>query len=777
MAITGLTIIDAANALTNWANQTGSTDTISTANPAEGSGAVAHRPDTNARFYERITFPGGSIDLSGQGRFYFWCQMLSGSYVPRITNKDAANPGLSVRLSDGTNWSEWNFAGQDAYEATHPTKDSGWTRYCVDPLDGSPDATSGTLSTSAVTLAEFRITRDVSSTTWVSYDLICHGEGLRIDAGTVGTPNDFQDLLDNDVTNVWGVLLQTRSDEIQQLGNLAFGTPSGSTDTHFKDETGKNFNFGGTRGAVDLEFAIYDETNTNPRWEILRGGTGETHFQVGTNTIVGGVDVVSNGVGISTPQQGRYDIICTDANIDEIKFYGCTFKNGNTFTMGDGTTQIDNMEAIGCIFDTMEEVILDLGSASKFRSIVTNGNATDALSIHGVATGVIQNTISSSNTRGITFHESGTFDATNLTLLNNTTDVYFNHPSGTVTLSLINSTSDPTTGQVDNARAWDITEETLYNANVSSGGSPLQNARVRLTNTAGTEEFSVLTDASGDITEQNVVRRTQEHSSGLPKASPTETVHTPFTKEIRFADQIPQSIAGFMPGEVTVSDSFILLDEPFFTDSVATVAAFTGIAINEATTPDRIEVTEDHTINEVFEWLRWYTAGASGDHLSDPMQTADGVTYTVADYDFLVSGSGVVLDLEGGTVSMSTKAFTLAADGTISDGIVIDSTETLYDKTVSFEAVDDDNAAIASVLVTAYKVSDDTEIINTTTAGSGIASTTYSDVANVDIYYRYRKASTGATKYFNLSGFATITSGGSVVKRSMKVDTIADPTI
>ena len=97
---------------------------------------------------------------------------------------------------------------------------------------------------------------------------------------------------------------------------------------------------------------------------------------------------------------------------------------------------------------------------------------------------------------------------------------------------------------------------------------------------------------------------------------------------------------------------------------------------------------------------------------------------------------------------------------------------------VTFEVVDQEDAAIQGVLVTAYLISDDTEVINTTTNASGIASTTFSGTTPADIYYRYRKSSTGATKYVNLSGFATIEAGtGATVKRSMREDDIADPAI
>jgi len=75
-------------------------------------------------------------------------------------------------------------------------------------------------------------------------------------------------------------------------------------------------------------------------------------------------------------------------------------------------------------------------------------------------------------------------------------------------------------------------------------------------------------------------------------------------------------------------------------------------------------------------------------------------------------------------------------------------------------------------------VSDDSEVINTTTNASGIAAVSFSGTTPADIYYRYRKSSPGATKYVNLSGFATIeASTGVSVKRNMREDTTADPSL
>jgi len=125
----------------------------------------------------------------------------------------------------------------------------------------------------------------------------------------------------------------------------------------------------------------------------------------------------------------------------------------------------------------------------------------------------------------------------------------------------------------------------------------------------------------------------------------------------------------------------------------------------------------------------------------------------------------------------STNAVTAEFDNTDVTGDAA-SVDVQTSVPVSFEAVDKANAAIASVQVSAYLVSDDTEVILADTIGSGFATTTFSGTTPADFYYRYRKSSTGATKYVNLSGFGTIEADtGVTVKRSMSEDTTADPSI
>jgi hypothetical protein len=73
--------------------------------------------------------------------------------------------------------------------------------------------------------------------------------------------------------------------------------------------------------------------------------------------------------------------------------------------------------------------------------------------------------------------------------------------------------------------------------------------------------------------------------------------------------------------------------------------------------------TTTHSLLHVYEYMRYYSALTSPDHmnLKDPMSTADGVTFQVTNFAFQVSG----VDLSGAAsiLSMPTRDFTLVSSG------------------------------------------------------------------------------------------------------------------
>ena len=70
------------------------------------------------------------------------------------------------------------------------------------------------------------------------------------------------------------------------------------------------------------------------------------------------------------------------------------------------------------------------------------------------------------------------------------------------------------------------------------------------------------------------------------------------------------------------------------------------------------------------------------------------------------------------------------------------------------------NAVIANVSCAIYLTSDNTELMNTDSNASGIATAAYTYTADVDIYWRVRESPAGSDRYFPESGVGEITSSG-----------------
>lgn len=79
---------------------------------------------------------------------------------------------------------------------------------------------------------------------------------------------------------------------------------------------------------------------------------------------------------------------------------------------------------------------------------------------------------------------------------------------------------------------------------------------------------------------------------------------------------------------------------------------------------------------------------------------------------------------------------------------------------------------LQNIRVGIYKVSDNTELLNTTTDSNGEASTSFSWTTNVDVSVRARKSSSGTTRYVNVSTLGTITSTGLTSYITMTTDSI-----
>lgn len=140
--------------------------------------------------------------------------------------------------------------------------------------------------------------------------------------------------------------------------------------------------------------------------------------------------------------------------------------------------------------------------------------------------------------------------------------------------------------------------------------------------------------------------------------------------------QVSKAISEIIPyvyGEVSTPTS-----NPFITEAVeATVAAYTGIAVDDAT--QTITITVSHTVNELYDYLQYKNALDAGMEYDEYLSTIDGSVFT-SPYNIVVSNCA--LSGAGKTIDVGSMDFSLSGTGTY-DGKWIDAGGTFVPITIS----------------------------------------------------------------------------------------------
>ena len=173
----------------------------------------------------------------------------------------------------------------------------------------------------------------------------------------------------------------------------------------------------------------------------------------------------------------------------------------------------------------------------------------------------------------------------------------------------------------------------------------------RTYNTSLTQVESLTTGATaGDITGYAVWKiDSTEYSS-----------HTLKARQYGYKTyEIPKNLDG-----TPIEEDINLVEDTFIGDTEGNVAAYTGIVIDYSPTTKEITVTEDHTIQEVMDYVRYSDALQTNLDEDDTMSTADGSAYTLdTDWNLIIDGVGVFVNDE-------TKIITFSGSGelTVSNG-------------------------------------------------------------------------------------------------------------
>jgi hypothetical protein len=280
----------------------------------------------------------------------------------------------------------------------------------------------------------------------------------------------------------------------------------------------------------------------------------------------------------------------------------------------------------------------------------------------------------------------------------------------------------------------------------ASDQSPIEDCRIAIYDTNGSEIENDETESDGQLSDEEILLTagTYRQADG-----DTRTDKTPHTVKIRAYGYI------FQEFPITISSRVVttlgLTENTFTSANKTTAAAYTGITVNGST--ESITISEDHTLQEIYDYCQWWASQSGNIEYDVPITTADGVNFTMASgWDFTVSATYTVTATDQNLTLSGGGSYTITGDFT---GIINDGTD--YRVPVAFTGVVDGSRIYVE------RVSDSYEYYNDTISGTSL--TIYLSItANTPVNVVIRKAS--SSPYYvswESSGTVTIAAGLSFV--------------
>ena len=429
-----------------------------------------------------------------------------------------ANRGVQILLSDGTNRIGYSVGGNDA-QGMPVGPFFNVYKLDVSEIVTAPGTNFATYAGSEASLSQTAITefgigtfhnaKAQGNVANLALDrMTYHANGsyaLRINGGTVGTPETMADVQGDDVTNGWGLVANPVGDQFWFFGPTEWGEPAANADAYF--------------------------TATNEQWFLVgdnAGGraVGATHFPF--RVVANATDTISfvldNVVIVNTGTRAQFDM--SDSNVTTLQLDSVTFTDLGAITMP--VQDASNKYANNCIFNNCDQV--DLQSLDC-DSLVFNGT-TDA---NGAIIWDADDN-SEQNQDNLTFNSDGTGHAIyiNIDTASATTfDIdgytfdgyarqdgtagnrvfYINNPSdGDITINVTNTQAiNPQAGGTGETISYELAAGTTSTVSIVQSvtvtitaqdvdGNPIEGAKVFLETTGGTDiiPFGV-TNASGQV--------------------------------------------------------------------------------------------------------------------------------------------------------------------------------------------------------------------------------------------------------------------------------------
>jgi hypothetical protein len=340
----------------------------------QGDRSIAENMNNSAR---AVVFNAGSPQDWSNNIFYV---LINCGVVGNLTSK--ATGGFRIRFCGGANedanYFEVYVGGSDSWPASFA---GGWTMFIVDVEEARSQAvtngwTNGTVpATTAIQCVGYvGITTGMIRTndnTWLNgiWRLPSGTPGILIEEQNTGSVDwSFADVLSTADANFWGSFRQAAGGAYVCNVPIRFGNGTDSL-THGFTDTNSTLLWEDSEYIVDGFYGldvIGSATNTvNVTWGVKSGtGADATGAQ--------GITIQSNAGQTGT----RWYLDVNDTNIDSFSALGCSFINGQIFSLDQSNVEIISSQFINC-----NEAIQSLGANSSLwqRNSVIDANTADGV--------------------------------------------------------------------------------------------------------------------------------------------------------------------------------------------------------------------------------------------------------------------------------------------------------------------------------------------------------------------------------------------------------------
>jgi hypothetical protein len=193
--------------------------------------------------------------------------------------------------------------------------------------------------------------------------------------------------------------------------------------------------------------------------------------------------------------------------------------------------------------------------------------------------------------------------------------------------------------------------------------NPITSGRVYIENLAGTQVHNEALDGNGQVGE--LILRAGQYRKATGS---TRTDETPHTVKVRCYGYLFQEFPVTIDARTVTNLSQIINN--FVVANESTAGAYTGITVSGST--ETITISADHTMQEIYDYVQWWSAQSTNLQYVVPMESFDGNTFIIAEDWRLICNGGSITSGTGKILAFSGTGY-LQLDGETADNIVVNS--------------------------------------------------------------------------------------------------------